>query len=105
MPCSEILVRSTGHLSGGAERVGHVEYLIHWLWMAIPTLEAQPTVLLAHRYALTREGIGRMLAEAGFDVVGQTAGIQRVQSLITSRAPDVVVLDWDIDEYAYRVSS
>jgi DNA-binding NarL/FixJ family response regulator len=50
-------------------------------------------VVIADDSALIREGIARLLAEAGFDVVGRCANAGDLMLKVASYAPDVAVLD------------
>jgi DNA-binding NarL/FixJ family response regulator len=50
-------------------------------------------VVLADDTWLIREGLTRVLAAAGHEVVGLAAGPDEVPPLVASRAPDVAVLD------------
>ncbi|MCC6618321.1 MAG: response regulator transcription factor [Chloroflexi bacterium] len=50
-------------------------------------------VVLADDSLLVREGIARVLADAGFDVVGQAGDVDGLLTLVESTRPDVVLLD------------
>jgi DNA-binding NarL/FixJ family response regulator len=50
-------------------------------------------VVIADDSALLREGIARLLAEAGFDVVGRCANASDLMLKVASYEPDVAVLD------------
>ena len=50
-------------------------------------------VVLAEDEALLREGLTRLLAEAGFEVVGTAGDAPGLLRLIESRAPDVALTD------------
>jgi DNA-binding NarL/FixJ family response regulator len=50
-------------------------------------------VVLADDDVLLREGIARILSEAGYDVVGQAEDATTVDDLVRQHAPDLVVLD------------
>ena len=50
-------------------------------------------VILADDSALLREGIARMLADAGFEIVGQTSDAEGLVELVQRTACDAVVLD------------
>jgi DNA-binding NarL/FixJ family response regulator len=50
-------------------------------------------VIVAEDLMLTREGIVRLLAEAGIEVVAQAADAESVVSLVATERPDAVVLD------------
>jgi DNA-binding NarL/FixJ family response regulator/class 3 adenylate cyclase len=54
---------------------------------------AKLRVALADDAVLLREGIARLLAEAGFDVVGQSGTAEDLLRKIHSYAPDVAVVD------------
>ena len=50
-------------------------------------------VVLADDETLLREGLMRLLAEAGFEVVGTAADGQELLRLVEARAPDVALAD------------
>jgi len=50
-------------------------------------------VLVADDSALLREGVSRLLAEAGFDVVARATTLEEVLLRVRSYSPDVAVLD------------
>lgn len=50
-------------------------------------------VVLAEDEALLREGLARLLAEAGFEVVGTAGDADQLLRLIEARAPDVALTD------------
>lgn len=50
-------------------------------------------VIVAEDLMLTREGIVRLLAEAGVDVVAQSADATSLLSLVASHKPDAVIAD------------
>jgi len=50
-------------------------------------------VVIADDSVILREGLGRLLAEAGFDVVGQAATPDELLALIERERPDVAVVD------------
>jgi DNA-binding NarL/FixJ family response regulator len=50
-------------------------------------------VVLADDAVLLREGIARLLTEAGFDVVGQSGNADDLMLKVRSYAPDVAVVD------------
>jgi DNA-binding NarL/FixJ family response regulator len=50
-------------------------------------------VVLAEDSALFREGVARLLAEAGIDVVGQVADADALRDAVARLAPDVVIVD------------
>jgi DNA-binding NarL/FixJ family response regulator len=50
-------------------------------------------VIVAEDLMLTREGIVRLLADAGVDVVAQAADAETLVSLVARERPDAVVLD------------
>jgi DNA-binding NarL/FixJ family response regulator len=50
-------------------------------------------VVIADDSLLVREGIVRLLDEAGFDVVGQAGNVDELLALIESASPDVALID------------
>lgn len=50
-------------------------------------------VIVADDAALIREGLARILAGAGFEVVGQAGTVEELLELVASRRPDVAVVD------------
>ncbi len=50
-------------------------------------------VVLADDSVLLREGIARLLADAGFDVVGQSANAEDLMLKVRSYSPDVAIVD------------
>jgi DNA-binding NarL/FixJ family response regulator len=50
-------------------------------------------VLIAEDHALLREGLARLLAEAGFEVAGQVGDADALLRKVAIRQPDVVVAD------------
>jgi DNA-binding NarL/FixJ family response regulator len=50
-------------------------------------------VVLADDAMLLREGVARLLAEAGFDVVGQSASAADLLRDVRAHAPDVAIVD------------
>ena len=50
-------------------------------------------VILADDAVLIREGLARLLAEQGVDVIGQVGGADELMRLVRSDAPDVAVVD------------
>jgi DNA-binding NarL/FixJ family response regulator len=52
-----------------------------------------PRVVLADDVALLRAGLARLLADAGFDVVGEAADADELVALVDHTDPDVVVVD------------
>jgi DNA-binding NarL/FixJ family response regulator len=50
-------------------------------------------VVLADDWLLWREGVGRLLSEAGFDVVGQTGDAGELATLVCREQPDVAIVD------------
>lgn len=54
---------------------------------------SEPRVVLADDVALLRAGLARLLAEAGFTVVGEAAGPAELVTLVDRVEPDVVVVD------------
>ena len=52
-----------------------------------------PTVVIAEDEALIRLDLAEMLAEEGYDVVGQAGDGEQAVELVTEHRPDLVVLD------------
>jgi DNA-binding NarL/FixJ family response regulator len=50
-------------------------------------------VVLADDDVLLREGIARILGEAGFEVVGQAGDAQALEELVHEQGPDLIVVD------------
>ena len=50
-------------------------------------------VVVADDAMLLREGIARLLTEAGFDVVGQSATAEDLLADVRAHAPDVAIVD------------
>jgi DNA-binding NarL/FixJ family response regulator len=50
-------------------------------------------VVLADDSLLVREGMARLLAEAGFEVVGQASEVEELLRLIGELSPDVAIID------------
>jgi DNA-binding NarL/FixJ family response regulator len=50
-------------------------------------------VVLADDAVLVREGVARLLAEAGFEVVGQGATAEELLRAVDAQAPDVAIVD------------
>jgi DNA-binding NarL/FixJ family response regulator len=50
-------------------------------------------VVLAEDSALLREGLARVLSDAGFDVVGQAGDVEELLRIVRQDPPDVVVAD------------
>jgi DNA-binding NarL/FixJ family response regulator len=50
-------------------------------------------IVLADDAVLLREALATSLAAAGFEVVGQAADVEGLMALVSSTAPDVVVVD------------
>ena len=50
-------------------------------------------VLVADDSALLREGVARLLGDAGFDVVAKASGVDDLMLKVRSYSPDVAVLD------------
>ena len=50
-------------------------------------------VVLADDAVILREGLARLLVEAGFDVVGQAADADELLEQIEARSPDVAIVD------------
>ena len=84
--------------SRGSTRTGRVR-------TAVPVRSRGPTgdanvgglgnlkVAIADDSALLREGVARVLGDAGFDVVAQVSNAVELMAAITSTNPDVVVVD------------
>jgi len=54
---------------------------------------SSPSVLVADDSALVRDGVARLLADEGFEVVGQAAGFDELVAMARDRHPDLVVTD------------
>jgi DNA-binding NarL/FixJ family response regulator len=50
-------------------------------------------VAVADDSVLLREGVARLLADSGFEVVGQCGDAERLLQLVAAESPDVVVVD------------
>jgi DNA-binding NarL/FixJ family response regulator len=50
-------------------------------------------VVVADDAALLREGLSRLLAEAGFDVVGSAGNAETLLALVSDLCPDVAIVD------------
>ena len=50
-------------------------------------------VVLADDTMLFREGVARLLSEAGFDVIGQAGTAEKLMDLVRSDPPDVAIID------------
>jgi DNA-binding NarL/FixJ family response regulator len=50
-------------------------------------------VVIADDSLLVREGISRLLADSGFDVVGQAGDVSDLLELLASTGPDVAIVD------------
>jgi len=50
-------------------------------------------VVLAEDSVLLREGVARILADAGFEVVGQASNADELMLKVRSYAPDVAIVD------------
>jgi DNA-binding NarL/FixJ family response regulator len=50
-------------------------------------------VVIADDSMLLREGVSRLLAEAGFDVVGQASDADELLQEVADKAPDVAIVD------------
>ena len=50
-------------------------------------------IVIADDSLLVREGIARVLADAGFEVIGQAGDVPALLALVGETVPDVVVLD------------
>jgi DNA-binding NarL/FixJ family response regulator/class 3 adenylate cyclase len=61
---------------------------------AVATVPAEPLrVVIADDAVLFREGVARLLGDAGFDVVDQAADAERLLRVVREARPDVVVTD------------
>lgn len=58
----------------------------------------QRTIVLAHRHTLLREGLMRILREAGFTVQGHTDTVSALHRLVVQHQPALVLLDWDLSD-------
>ena len=100
-----VAVRSYGALASsrwrarGASRTGRVRTAVPVEDVARATGAANVgavgnlKVAIADDSALLREGVARVLGDAGFDVVAQVANAVELMAAITSTNPDVVVVD------------
>lgn len=59
---------------------------------------ASKSVVLADPHALFREGITKILREAGFQVLGQTDTAYGLDQLVNQLNPDIILLDWEISQ-------
>ena len=50
-------------------------------------------LIVADDSLLFREGLVRVLADAGFEIVGQTGDTESILQLVSDREPDVVIVD------------
>ncbi len=50
-------------------------------------------IVIADDSLLVREGIARVLDEAGFDVVGQAGDVDELMALVRTTSPDVALID------------
>ena len=50
-------------------------------------------VVIAEDMALLREGLGRLLGDAGFDVVGTTGDLPGLLRIVADTSPDVALID------------
>ncbi len=57
-------------------------------------------MVIAHHHALVREGIARILQEAGLRVVGQADTEQSLSQLAVQHKPDIMLVDWEVSEVA-----
>jgi DNA-binding NarL/FixJ family response regulator len=60
--------------------------------------KVQTSILLAHRYALTREGIIRILQDADFLIAGEADSVEELHKLTAQCNPSLVLLDWYLPE-------
>jgi len=58
----------------------------------------QISILLGHRYALTREGIVRILQDTDFLIAGEADSVEGLQRLTARYNPDLILLDWYLPE-------
>jgi two-component system, NarL family, nitrate/nitrite response regulator NarL len=58
----------------------------------------QISILLGHRYALTREGVVRILRDADFLIEGEADNVEELQRLTARYNPSLVLLDWYLSE-------
>jgi DNA-binding NarL/FixJ family response regulator len=62
--------------------------------VTVPGMQPAPLrVVIAEDQVLLREGIVRLLGEAGFDVVGQAADAEDLLRKVGAHAPDVAIID------------
>ncbi|WP_275888067.1 ANTAR domain-containing response regulator [Nocardioides houyundeii] len=61
--------------------------------MTAPAPTSRPTVVIAEDEALIRMDLAEMLAEEGYDVVGQAGDGERAVELAEELRPDLVILD------------
>jgi DNA-binding NarL/FixJ family response regulator len=61
--------------------------------MGSSTMGSDLRVVIADDSLLVREGTTRLLAEAGFDVVGQASDVDELLQLVSELSPDVAVID------------
>ncbi len=56
------------------------------------------SIVVAHHHALVRDGIARILQEAGFDVVGQAETGHSLFQLAVRHDPDIMLVDCEVSE-------
>jgi DNA-binding NarL/FixJ family response regulator len=56
------------------------------------------SIVVAHHHALVRDGIARILQEAGFDVVGQAETGHSLFQLAVQHSPDIMLVDCEVSE-------
>jgi two-component system, NarL family, nitrate/nitrite response regulator NarL len=60
--------------------------------------KAQISILLAHRYTLTRKGLIRILQDADFLIAGEADSVEELHRLTARLNPSLVLLDWYLSE-------
>ena len=58
------------------------------------------SIVIAHHHALIREGIAKILQEAGFHIVGQADSGRSLLRLVAQHNPDIILVDWELSEVA-----
>jgi DNA-binding NarL/FixJ family response regulator len=61
--------------------------------MSSPDTDRNLRVVIADDSLLVREGIARLLADAGYEVVGQASEVEELLRLVRDLAPDVAIID------------
>jgi two-component system, NarL family, response regulator LiaR len=54
------------------------------------------SIVVVHRHTLIREGITKILQEAGFHVVGQADSGRSLLQLLAQHNPNIILVDWEI---------